>query len=206
MTNQPALIAILRGIEPPDAESVADVLLSSGVTHFEVTLNSPSPLVTIERMARHVGANAVVGAGTVLDEQSVADVNQAGGQFIVSPNCHAGVIRTTKTFGMRSYPGVFTATEAFTAIEAGCDALKLFPASTLGPSGIAALSAVLPGGMPLYAVGGVSLDNLGTWASVGVKGVGIGSALYKAGKSPTELEKDATAFVNACQSTFAVKH
>jgi len=200
--TQPNLIAILRGIEPADAEAVAQVLVSSGVSHCEVTLNSPSPLTTIERMANAMGDQIIIGAGTVLTAAAVEDVKNAGGQFIVSPNCNVDVIRKTKSLAMGSYPGVFTASEAYTAIDAGCDALKLFPAETLGPSGIAALDAVLPDNIPLYAVGGVSIQNLDIWVKSGVSGVGVGSALFKPGKSMQQLETDASAFVEACQTSF----
>jgi len=200
---QPTLIAILRGIKPDDAEQVAEILLSSGVTHFEVTLNSPSPLDSIERMVKVVGNSAMVGAGTVTDVSSVSDVNSAGAKFVVSPNCDVNVIHQTKSLGMDSYPGVFTATEAFTAINAGCDALKLFPSDVLGPSGISGLRAILPSDMPLYAVGGVKLDSLASLAKAGVRGVGIGSALYNPEKSTADLQRDASAFVASCKNIFA---
>ncbi|WP_292228546.1 2-dehydro-3-deoxy-6-phosphogalactonate aldolase, partial [Brevundimonas sp.] len=142
--NTLPLVAILRGLTPDEAVPVGEALYEAGFRCLEVPLNSPSPLDSIRRLADAMGDRAIVGAGTVLNAQAVRDVADAGGRIIISPNTNVDVIRTAKAAGLISFPAFYTASEAFTAIDAGADALKLFPAETAGPSTLKALKAVLP--------------------------------------------------------------
>lgn len=196
------LIAILRGLTPPDAPAIARALVDAGITRIEVPLNSPDPLDSIRAMVAEVGAQAQIGAGTVLTAMQVADVAAAGGQLIVSPNADPDVIRATKASGMASWPGVFTATECFAAIAAGADGLKLFPADLAGPAGLRALRAVLPAAMPVYAVGGVGPDNFAAWAQAGAQGFGIGTALYRPGDDAHIVAPRARTMVAAFDRVF----
>jgi 2-dehydro-3-deoxyphosphogalactonate aldolase len=148
-------------------------------------------------MAAMSKGRAEVGAGTVLTVEEVAKVKAAGGQMVVSPNCDAAVIRATKAAGMVSYPGVFTPSEAFGALAAGADALKFFPAEVLGAAGVKAVSAVLPKGTVLLAVGGVDASNIGAWLKAGIAGFGIGSSLFKPGMDAAEVGAKARAMVAA---------
>src|SRR5690606_854904 len=158
------LVAILRGIDPNEAASVASLLVEAGFRIVEVPLNSPEPLLSIERMAECCGDEALIGAGTVLDPALVGPVADAGGRLIVMPNCHAGVIRAAKAAGLTVMPGVMTPTEAFAALELGADALKLFPAEILSPAAVKAFRAVLPPATRLVAVGGIEPGNMaGYW-------------------------------------------
>ncbi|WP_299870818.1 2-dehydro-3-deoxy-6-phosphogalactonate aldolase [uncultured Cocleimonas sp.] len=191
------LIAILRGITPDEAESVSEMLVEKGFDWIEVPLNSPNAFDSIERMAKHLGERAHIGAGTVLNEDDIIRIKEAGGTFIVSPNFDIDVVQQTKKLNMGSYPGVLTPSECFAALKAGADALKLFPATAIGGVNIQAMRAVLPEATDLYAVGGCNPENLGEWLSYGVDGFGIGSALYKPGKSVAEIAKSAEAFVEA---------
>lgn len=120
-----------------------------------------------------------------------------GARLIVSPNCDPAVIAATKDAGMDSFPGVMTPTEAFAAIAAGCDALKLFPGELVGAKGLRAMAAVLPRDMPLYAVGGVSAENMGEWLAAGASGFGIGSSIYKPGDSAETVSQKARAIAAA---------
>ncbi|WP_417579590.1 2-dehydro-3-deoxy-6-phosphogalactonate aldolase [Pelagibacterium sp.] len=191
------LIAILRGLKPDEALAVTAALIEAGITAIEVPLNSPQPLESIERMASAFGNDALIGAGTVLSTHDVANVVQAGGKLIVSPNCDAEVIGATKAAGLQSFPGVFTATEGFAALKAGADGLKIFPASIMGPNGMAALKAVLPASVPVYAVGGAGPDNFGQWRAAGADGFGIGTALYTPGLAASEVAARARKLVSA---------
>lgn len=191
------IIAILRGVTPGEVAEVGFALIESGITTIEIPLNSPEPYTSIELLVKAVGTRASVGAGTVLTAAQVNQVADAGGQLIVSPNMVPGVIECTKNHNMQSYPGVLTPTECFTALAHGADGLKFFPSMLIGPQGLAAISAVLPSRTSTYAVGGVCPQNFADWIQVGITGFGIGSNLYKPGKSLDEVSLSANECVAA---------
>ncbi len=189
------LIAILRGLTPQEACAVGTVLIDAGITQIEVPLNSPDPFDSIKQLADRFGGQAIIGAGTVLTTDQVDQLAEAGGEIVVSPNTDPEVIKHSKSKGMLSYPGVFTPSECFAALKAGANGLKLFPAELIGPSGLKAMRAVLPADVPTYAVGGVSADNMRAWLDAGITGFGIGSSLFKPGRTPGEVSQIAKAFV-----------
>jgi 2-dehydro-3-deoxyphosphogalactonate aldolase len=191
------LIAILRGVTPAEAPAIGEALVDAGITTIEVPLNSPDPLNSIAALARHLGSAATVGAGTVLSVDDVNAVAQAGGQIIVSPNCNLEVIKATKALGLQSWPGIFTPTEAFAALDAGADGLKLFPGSMAGPAGLSAMRAILPTGTLVYAVGGAGPENFGDWIAASADGFGLGSALYKPAFDAAKVGARARAIVAA---------
>jgi len=191
------IIAILRGVAPGEVEAIGIELLSAGIDIIEVPLNSPEPFESIAVLARAVGDWARVGAGTVLEVDDVARVRAAGGALVVSPDANPEVIAATKAAGMVSFPGVMTPTECFSALRAGADGLKLFPAGLIGPDGLRALRAVLPPATQVFAVGGAGPSNFGGWIDAGAAGFGIGTALYRPGFSPMEVRGRAREVVAA---------
>lgn len=181
------IIAILRGITPEEAVPVCTALVEAGITLIEVPLNSPNAVDSIGRAASALSERAEIGAGTVLSPEDVRAVAGAGGTFIVSPDTNPAVIAETIGLGLKSYPGVFSPTDAFAAIRAGATGLKFFPAEVLGAKGIKAMKAVLPPQMPVYAVGGANPDNFHEFFAVGCTGFGLGTYIFKPGMSVAEI-------------------
>lgn len=180
------LIAILRGLTPDDCLSVTEALIDAGITVIEVPMNSPRALDSIAAMVATFGAQARIGAGTVLTPEQVGQVAATGARLIVSPDCNPDVIKATRAAGLDSYPGMFTPTEGFAAIRAGATGLKLFPAFKMGADGLRAMRAVLPPA-PVYAVGGVGPEDFATWIAAGATGFGMGTALYTPGMAAREV-------------------
>jgi 2-dehydro-3-deoxyphosphogalactonate aldolase len=191
------IIAILRGITPPEILDVCRALIDAGITMIEVPLNSPEALKSIAMAAEAFGSEAAIGAGTVLSRKDVWAVSDAGGSFVVSPDTNKSVIRETVSLQMLSYPGVFTPTDAFRAIRAGATGLKFFPAEVLGSKGIKAIKAVLPPDLPVYAVGGANPDNFGEFFAVGCTGFGLGTYIFKPGMDATQVSERARTAVAA---------
>ena len=190
-----ALVAIIRGVTPDEAEAIGGAIFDAGIRIIEVPLNSPDPLASIERLAARFGESALIGAGTVLDPQQVEQVRNAGGRLVVSPNTNGDVIRATVAAGMVSSPGYFTPSEGFEALAAGAHALKLFPAEAATPAVVKAQRAVLPPQVPLLVVGGIQPDNMQPWLDAGANGFGLGSGLYAPGRSAEDTAARARAYV-----------
>ena len=190
-------VAILRGITTPEIPEVCDILAENGIRLLEIPLNSPDALASIAAAVKHAGDRQMVGAGTVLTPEEARGVAAAGGRFAISPNTDPAVIRETKKLGMLSIPGFLTPSEAFVALAAGADYLKLFPAGQFGTGYIRDIRAVIKA--PIMAVGGVNAGNIPEFMKV-CCGVGIGSALYKPGKTPAQIAADAAAIVRAVKA------
>jgi 2-dehydro-3-deoxyphosphogalactonate aldolase len=188
------LIAILRGVTPDEIVAVGRALYDAGFRVIEIPLNSPQPYESIRRLTAELGESCLIGAGTVLTEAQVAEVDAAGGRLIVSPNANLAVIRASKAAGLVSAPGVATPSEGFAALDAGADSLKLFPAEQLGPAVVKAWRAVFPKELALLPVGGITPDNMGPYVAAGANGFGLGSALYKPGLSAAQVSANAQAF------------
>jgi 2-dehydro-3-deoxyphosphogalactonate aldolase len=194
------LIAILRGVRPEEVLDIGEALAASGFAAVEVPLNSPEPLLSIERLSRRFGATMIVGAGTVLTPADVGQVVGAGARMVVSPNFDAAVVAETKRLGAISCPGVATPSEGFAALAAGADRLKLFPAEQIGPEVVKAWSAVFPASARMTPVGGITPERISPYLKAGAAGFGIGSALFRPGLTPAEIATRAAGFVAAFRS------
>ena len=188
------LVAVLRGITPAEVPAIADALTAEGFRVLEVPLNSPDPFASIRALSAAYGTACLVGAGTVIDAADVARVREAGGRLIVMPHADVAVVREAKRHGMICLPGVATPTEAFAALAAGADGLKLFPAEAMVPAALRAWRAVLPAGTRVFAVGGIRPDNMAPWWAEGATGFGTGSNLYKPGADPFQVRTVAAAY------------
>jgi 2-dehydro-3-deoxyphosphogalactonate aldolase len=191
------LVAILRGLAPDEALAIGAVLVEAGFRIIEVPLNSPQPFSSIEALARRFGDVCIVGAGTVLDPTAVARLEAAGGELVVMPHGDKDVIKAAKAMGLACVPGIATPTEAFAALAAGADALKLFPAEILPPAAVKAMLAVLPQGTSLLPVGGIAPESMAAYVAAGAKGFGLGSALFKPGMTAADVGERAAAFIRA---------
>lgn len=183
------IVAIIRGVKPEEAVDVAKTMYEAGIRIVEVPLNSPDPFTSIRNIVDALGDKMIVGAGTVITADQVRKLKDAGGEIVVSPNMNPEIIRLSKELDMLSYPGIMTASECFSAIEAGADGLKLFPADVVGMGFIKAVKVVLPKKVPILAVGGVNENNMQEWLSNGADGFGLGSSIYKPGMSLDQIEQ-----------------
>ena len=191
------LVAILRGITSGEVEAVGSVLYETGFRLLEVPLNSPDPFTSITLLRRALPAEALVGAGTVLSTEQVERVLEAGGELAVMPHADTQIIRAAKAAGLLCVPGVATPSEAFAALDAGADALKLFPAELVTPAVLKAMRAVLPKSTLLLPVGGIAPHTMAPYLAAGANGFGLGSALYAPGMSAAQVGERARSFVAA---------
>lgn len=190
------LIAILRGIHAHEASAHVRALVEEGYDAIEIPLNSPDWADSIGSAARAADRDIWIGGGTVLRQHDVDVLHGLGARFIVTPNTDPAVIRHAVRLGLQVVAGFATATEAFAALDAGAQMLKLFPASTYGTQHVRALRAVLPP-VPLFVVGGVTPLTLADFLSAGSAGAGIGGELYKPGQSVERTRQGARAFKQA---------
>ena len=195
--NAMPVVAILRRVMPAEVEDVVEAIIVAGVTLIEVPLNSPDPFTSIEIMAKRFAGRAIVGAGTVLSVADVQRCKDVGAQLIVSPNMRPDVITASVAGGMLSAPGCLTPTEAFTALDAGAHAVKLFPGELVSPAGVKAMRAVLPKAATVLVVGGVTVENAAAFQAAGADGFGVGGSIYRVGTTAEEAGRNAAAFARA---------
>jgi 2-dehydro-3-deoxyphosphogalactonate aldolase len=194
------IVAILRGIKPEEAESICTTLEVAGISIVEVPLNSPNALSSIAILSRVFGDRMLIGAGTLTDPKQVMDVAAAGGRLIVTPHADTAIVRAAKTANLFAVPGFFNPTEAFALLQAGADAIKLFPSEVLGIPMLKALQAVLPSDTVVIPVGGIDAEKIGPWMAAGAVGVGVGSSIYRPGDTAGVVKAKATALVDAVRA------
>ena len=195
--SQSPYVAILRGLTPDEAVPVATALVEAGLRIIEVPLNSPEPLVSIRLLSERFGDSCLIGAGTVTSIEAAHAVHEAGARVVVMPHADTAIIRAAKALGMVCTPGIATPTEGFAALAAGADGLKLFPAELVGPDVLRALRSVFPKETLFMPVGGITPDNVAPFIAAGASGFGLGSGLYKPGRSADEVGRRAAAYAEA---------
>jgi 2-dehydro-3-deoxyphosphogalactonate aldolase len=188
------LVTILRGIRPGEAVDIGVILVETGFCIVEVPLNSPEPYASIVRLSKRFGHKVLVGAGTVTDWEQVPKVADAGGRLIVMPHADERIVEAAKRRNLYVVPGFATPTEGFRMLNAGADALKLFPAEANPPRVLKSLRAVLPREVPILPVGGITPANMKEYWDAGADGFGLGSALYKAGDDTARVAQSAADF------------
>ncbi|MBK9443887.1 MAG: 2-dehydro-3-deoxy-6-phosphogalactonate aldolase [Comamonadaceae bacterium] len=191
------LIAILRGIRPPEAVDIGVSLMDAGFRLIEVPLNSPDPFTSIAALRQALPAEVLVGAGTVLEAGQIGQLYDCGAELAVMPHANVSLIRAAKAAGLLCVPGIVTPTEAFAALAVGADALKIFPAELVTPAVLKAMCAVLPKGTGLLPVGGIKPESMKPYVDAGASGFGLGSALYKPGMTAQQTAATARQFVAA---------
>jgi 2-dehydro-3-deoxyphosphogalactonate aldolase len=196
----PPIIAILRGVRPEEVLEIGSALIDAGIRIIEVPLNSPQPLLSIKQLAKAFGDQALIGAGTVTSADAVDALATAGGRVMVSPNFDRSVVVHALELGLEVLPGVMTPTEAFAAIGASAEHIKLFPGSWAGTAHLRALREVLPPHVKVWAVGGTNASNFGSWLTAGATGIGIGGALYQPGTSTDVIRARADELIAAWRS------
>jgi 2-dehydro-3-deoxyphosphogalactonate aldolase len=194
------LVAILRGVQPSEVESICSALERAGISIVEVPLNSPRPLESISILSRRFGDRMLIGAGTLTTPSQVDEVAAAGGRLVVTPHADTAIVRAAKGAGLFACPGFFNPTEAFALLDAGADAIKLFPAEVLGPPMLKALRAVLPASAVVIPVGGVDVDQVAPWMAAGALGLGVGSSIYRPGDGAAVVEARCRALVAAVRA------
>jgi len=200
------LLGIFRGVTPVEVEAVVGAAIENGIRIVEVPLNSPDALLSIERLVKRFGADAIVGAGTVTTVAEVLAVAKAGGQIIVTPYARSLVVEKAKELGLIAIPGALTPTEIAEMYACGADAVKIFPAEMVSPVIIKAMRAVLPATLPLLPVGGINLENMAAYLDGGANGFGLGSALYLPGDASASVAINAATYVQRIKELSAKKN
>ena len=191
------LIAILRGIHPDECVDIGRNLCKIGFRLLEIPLNSPEPFKSIQKLSLNLKGKAIIGAGTILQKKQLELLRDSGGKFAVMPHVDLDLIRKAKDLDLVCIPGVSSPSEAFSALDAGADALKVFPAELIVPKVLKAWKAVLPEDIFLLPVGGILPNSMASYISAGAKGFGLGSALYKPGMDAADVLANGEAFVKS---------
>jgi len=184
--KEDCLVAVVRAKNKEQGEKVIDAIVAGGINFIEITMtmDEGNPVEFIQFMADKYRNNdkVVIGAGTVLDPETARAVILAGANYVVSPGLNVETIKLCNRYRVPMLPGVMSPTEAITALEAGCDIIKVFPGNVVGPGAISSFKGPLPQG-DFMPSGGVDVDNVDKWIKAGACAVGTGSSLTKGAKT-----------------------
>jgi len=193
------IMGLVRTNDQATGQAMADAMVDAGIRAIEITLTTPGALNIVEKLSAN--KDLTVGVGTVISKKDVKAAAKAGAKFIVSPNTDADVIAKTKSLDLISMPGIATATEVGTAINAGADILKLFPASTYGPTHLKALRDPYPNRL-WCPTGGITLGSVDDWFAAGANLIGLGGPLTNGGLD--KVKENVIAFMGAVSSASKV--
>lgn len=200
--KQDCLIAVIRAKDKEQGEKLVEAIIAGGIKFIEITMTMDrgNPVEFIKFLSEKYGENKdiIIGAGTVLDPETARLVILAGANYVVSPGLNVETVKLCNRYRIPMLPGVMTPTEAITALEAGCDVIKLFPGNILGPSAISTFKGPLPQG-EFMPSGGVDVDNVDKWLKAGAYAVGTGSSLTKGAKTGdfSAVKEKAQEFIEA---------
>ena len=184
--KEDCLVAVVRAKNKEQGEKVIDAIVAGGINFIEITMtmDEGNPVEFIQFMADKYRNNdkVVIGAGTVLDPETARAVILAGANYVVSPGLNVETIKLCNRYRVPMLPGVMSPTEAITALEAGCDIIKVFPGNVVGPGAISSFKGPLPQ-RDFLPSGGVDVDNVDKWIKAGACAVGTGSSLTKGAKT-----------------------
>jgi len=193
------IIAILRGLQPSQAERVGNLLYESGIRVMEVPLNRGNAFESIEILQSTMPEDVLVGAGTVIHKSQLEQLKNMSVPLIISPNLDVEIVNKTLRSDLISMPGVATVSEAFLAYNVGARWLKLFPAASYGENHLKAMLSILPEDVNFVAVGGVDSTNIQSWLNAGANGVGIGNSLFSENDSFEQTKAKVEKFNNIFQ-------
>jgi 2-dehydro-3-deoxyphosphogluconate aldolase / (4S)-4-hydroxy-2-oxoglutarate aldolase len=176
---QAGVLGVVRAGTPENAVEASRRLLAAGLRCVEIAFTTPAAVEAIRAVAGEAPPEAIIGAGTVLDPVAAAAAVDAGAAFLVAPDLRASVVRAAHHHGVPVLPGAGTVTEVRQALRLGADAVKLFPASHLGPRWLRDVRAALPR-IPVVPTGGVTAADVPEWIIAGAVACGIGSWLTDA--------------------------
>ena len=184
--KEDCLVAVVRAKNKEQGEKVIDAIIAGGINFIEITMtmDEGNPVEFIQFMSEKYRSNekVVIGAGTVLDPETARAVILAGANYVVSPGLNVDTIKLCNRYRIPMLPGVMSPTEAITALESGCDIIKVFPGNVVGPGAISSFKGPLPQG-DFMPSGGVDVDNVDKWLKAGACAVGTGSSLTKGAKT-----------------------
>ncbi len=204
--KEDCLVAVVRAKNKEQGEKVIDAIVAGGINFIEITMtmDEGNPVEFIQFMSEKYRNNekVVIGAGTVLDPETARAVILAGANYVVSPGLNVETIKLCNRYRIPMLPGVMSPTEAITALEAGCDIIKVFPGNVVGPGAISSFKGPLPQG-DFMPSGGVDVDNVDKWIKAGACAVGTGSSLTKGAKTGdfAAVTAKAREFVEAVAAT-----
>lgn len=200
------LVAVIRANSEEEAIKIVDACVKGGITIIELTFTTPKAHKVIEKLDDLYGNEILLGAGTVLDPETARLAILSGSKFIVTPHLDSEIIKLCNRYSVPCMPGCMTIKDVVSALELGCDIIKLFPGDIMTPNMIKDIKGPIPNAN-IMPTGGVSVENLKDWFKAGAIAVGTGSSLTKGAKTNdfSAITKEAERFVEEFKKVKEIK-